>query len=136
MPFCFHENVYLAAEQRVAALPVHGADVIDPVRQGPGLSRHGPHQFVKAAVVDDQPFVFDVPAMLIQVAAQGTGIALGLQDDKFQRLPDRIGSLEYPHHQRAAHATDDSAIDFPCFDAGQAVTQAAVDAVGQAGTGR
>ena len=68
--------------------------------------------------------------MLIQVAAQGTGIALGLQDDKFQRLPDRIGSLEYPHHQRAAHATDDSAIDFPCFDAGQAVTQA----VGQAGT--
>ena len=76
-----------------------------------------------------------MPARFIEKAPQVAAVALRLEDDELQGLPEVIGLVQDFDHQGTAHAADDGAVRFPCFNAGQAVTEAAVDTVRKAGTG-
>ena len=89
-PLGFHEDFDLAAEERIAALPIDRAQFILPLRQGFGFSRNSPQQFIETAVVDDQSLIFDVPVLFIEITPKVAAVTLRLKDDEVKGLPDVV----------------------------------------------
>ena len=89
--------------------PVTRADFTEPARRYFGTARTGQYDFIKAAVFFDEPFVFNMPGHIVNVAAQDGHVALRLKDEKFQFFYDARRLAQEILNERAAHATKEGA---------------------------